>query len=69
MKCDDAEIMFYVIAMLVLGVVVFGGVCVSLTQQNTRLKDRIDNLERYIIKQADPKDLEVIELLRTINNE
>ena len=61
--------MFYAVAMLLICVIVFGGVCITLTQQNIKLKDRIDNLERYIIKKADHKDLDVIELLRTIDNE
>ncbi|MBQ3332654.1 MAG: hypothetical protein IJG83_04460 [Thermoguttaceae bacterium] len=52
-----------------LSVICLSFLCMSLSMENRAQRKRIDALERYIVEHTDQANIEVIELLRNIEEE
>lgn len=66
---DSENTIFGSILLPLLGVIVLGFLCMALSMENRAQRKRINALERYIVKHTDQANLEVIELLRNIEEE
>lgn len=66
---DSENTIFWSILLPLLCVIVMCGICIGLSIENRAQRKRINALERYIIKHTDQANLEVIELLRNIEEE
>lgn len=66
---DSENTFFWSILFSLLCVIVMCGICIGQAIENRAQRKRIQALERYIVEHTDQANLEVIELLRNIEEE